>query len=83
MKLALPPQPAKPTCRECDHAEIISSTDKAIRCRRYPPTVTAVTVPMQNEGEMSIQIKDINLRPIISINETCGEWKKAFILASH
>jgi hypothetical protein len=83
MKPSLPLTAPKPTCRECDHAEVLASTDKAIRCRRYPPTVTAVVVPIQAEGEMSIQIKDITLRPIVSAAETCGEWKKAFILVSH
>ncbi len=64
-------------CALCRHAHSHVAADKSIQrvCRRYPPQVSVVTVPVQGmDGRVGVNAQVMSLFPVIDDAASCGEF---------
>jgi len=73
--------PSKPRCDECEFYQK-GSNDEGFCCA-HPPKVFFAAVPRMVEGKMVPILEDTTGWPTVPGNAWCGEYKKAFQLASH
>ena len=59
-------------CETCRHSDTEGET--ALTCRRAPPSLTFVLVPMQTVMQQGMGINGFSGWPEVKPEQWCGEW---------
>lgn len=63
--------------KQCTHCKYSSKQDKALQCRRFPPSSNAIIVPTQSiarGGAPGVSLQAFTSWPNVEPTQWCGEF---------
>lgn len=64
-------------CERCEYVQRVAGQEDSGECRRYPPQVTHLIVPVQANllSKPSVGINGFAGYPIVRLDQWCGEFR--------